>query len=188
MKVLSIDVGVKNLSLCVNNFHNKNGEFCISYWANLDCSEIWSARVGKKWPKKTAAIGIQTEAVVYALDTIQEKFDGLDAIWIENQPCGSAFKTGGNTVMKCVQHAIQAYFLLKKPTVTILMIPSNIKLGKYAPKKYSDRKKMAIQQTRSILEKQPNMESLVLMTSAPKSDDLADAFLIGYQYYQKLHN
>ena len=72
------------------------------------------------------------------------------------------------------------------------MVSPSIKLGKQAPKEYGKRKKLAVTTVLSILK---NSEKNCILsnpyiqqiTQSKKADDLADSFLIAYNYYNKIN-
>ena len=188
MKVVAIDVGLKNLSICIINF-DSTGEYKILFWKTIDCVTTWLDNK-KKFPKKPS-IQNQVDAVIFALQSLNEEFSGVEHVWIENQPVGVR-NACGNTAMKCIQHSIQSYFLINFPTAAIAMVSPGIKLGKQAPKEYGKRKKLAVTTVLSILK---NSEKNCILsnpyiqqiTQSKKADDLADSFLIAYNYYKKLN-
>lgn len=187
MKVVGIDVGVINLSLCVIDFESSD-QYNILFWKTIDCVSTW-IDVKKKYPKKPT-IQNQVDAVIFALQSLQDKFSDVEHVWIENQPVGVR-NASGNTAMKCIQHAIQSYFLINFTHAIIAMVSPSIKLGKDAPKEYSKRKKLAVQIVLSLLKERetgcvlsnPHIQQLM---QSKKADDLADSFLIAYNYYKKL--
>ena len=126
MRVLAIDVGIKNLSLCILEKPNT-----IIWWRCLDCSNNWITRTKKKWPKKPS-ISIQVEALVFTLNEHKSMIENLENVVIENQPAGT-FGKHSNTTMKCLQHSMQAWFLTTNPQVTIEMVSPKSKLGPDAP-------------------------------------------------------
>jgi hypothetical protein len=193
MGVVGVDVGVRNLSLCAIH----RNPTVVEYWKVLDCTREWESVTAKSWGEKTRPIAEQVEAVILTLNAERSWFDE-NVSWIthaliEAQPVGVG-ASSGNTTMKSVQHAIQAWFMCVYPSVDVVMVSPKIKLGKVAPAAYSQRKKMAVQIVKSILahESAGDGESslyanlgnkwLQVIAQSSKADDLADAFLIAHNY------
>lgn len=164
VRVLSFDVGIRNLAYC----HTSDGT--IEDWGVLDVH-------GKD-------LGHMANAVANTLD---QHFAGIafDQVLIENQPVMK------NPTMKSVQMLIYAYFVMCRE---IGMVPINeIRLISASRKNrlcdtilgadpegrtYKKNKDRAIETTRRLLRDQPS-EWSVLFEAHTKRDDLADAFLQG---------
>jgi hypothetical protein len=193
MGVVGVDVGVRNLSLCAI----RKNPTVVEYWKVLDCAREWESVTAKSWGEKTRPIAEQVKAVILTLNAERNWFDGniswITHALIEAQPVGIG-ASSGNTLMKSVQHAIQAWFLCIYPSVEVVMVSPKIKLGKLAPATYSQRKKLAVQLVKSTLARgdagdqetssYTNMGNkwLQVIAQSSKADDLADSFLIAHNY------
>ena len=99
IRVASFDVGLKNMSMCVANFHNN--EFVIRKWANITLK-------GKN-------ISDFTNETIEKLRV--QNFGCLDYVLIEQQ-------INRNTQMKVISHIIQAFFIceVKLPASRVLFV------------------------------------------------------------------
>uniref|UniRef100_A0A6C0KBB8 Mitochondrial resolvase Ydc2 catalytic domain-containing protein n=1 Tax=viral metagenome TaxID=1070528 RepID=A0A6C0KBB8_9ZZZZ len=169
MNVLSIDVGKKNLALCLLD---ESAE--ITYWNVLEIGGI--------------------KNMVEVLDT---ELQGVEAnhVVIEKQP-------SFNPQMRCLSIALETYFTIRgkvdsSHTASVSFYSAKYKLqlcDDYSElanvpknKKYREHKKMAIRQTQRELEKRGSV-LLEFFNSHKKKDDLADSYLQGVSYVQRILN
>jgi hypothetical protein len=159
MNILSIDVGIKNLGMCLINSNTKQ----IQHW---DVSGV---------PPQHA------EGLFKALKVhLQKKEWTLNAhtIVIEKQP-------DRNKTMKSVEHFLHAYFLCQDKDVVIwdarFKIPDVIGPGRT---QYIKRKKMSIERCHTFLqETQPHW--LETFNKHKKKDDLADTCMQALSFINK---
>ena len=123
---------------------------------------------------------------------LKSKFDALFAcdfvdmtkIIIENQISPLASR------MKTLQGMITQYFIMRC-NAEIEFVSSENKLkcqeineDQISQATYNDRKKLSIQQTKNLLEKEHLIDWIAMIEKHKKKDDLADAFLQGIYYLQ----
>lgn len=180
MKILSIDVGIKNLSFCI--FEISNDINCVNIniidWNNIDISSGFDI---KKQRNELL------ENIPVELDKIDNILN-VNEIIIENQPCLK------NPIMKTIQIVIYSYFLIKglhsdiSSISKILFYSANNKLKFYngpdikceLSTKYAKSKFLGKEYTKYYL--QNNKDKLEYFMSNKKKDDLADCFLQGLSY------
>ena len=176
MKLLSIDVGIKNLSFCI--FEILEEKINIIDWKNIDISSGFDI---KKQRNELL------ENIPKELDKVDNVL-AVDDIIIENQPCLK------NPIMKTIQIIIYSYFLIKglhsdsSSISKILFYSANNKLKFYdGPEikcelstKYARSKFLGKVYTKYYLK--DNKERLEFFNSNKKKDDLADCFLQGLSY------
>jgi hypothetical protein len=169
--VLSIDVGIKNLSYCVLN---SKGE--ILDWKNVAVLE-----------EDCNCKNIKLEYLVEKfLETLMQYFDEcfkVESVIIENQPM---LKNG---LMKTLSVVIYTYFNMMKMQygwiqhVNFISANNKLKCKKMmepASKNYKERKNQSIVLTKVYLEVVP--EKLEWLNMQKKKDDLCDAFLAGIYF------
>lgn len=191
-RILSIDVGIKNLSYCI--FNIIDGKPIIYRW---DVISVLSPDM--KCHK--VPIDVMTERV---LNTLEETFEndtiapeGTNTILIENQPSLIA------SPMKTIQNIISTYFycrkVLKKENIEAISLISagnkaKVKRGpeciltektRNEKNKYKKRKACSIEfavyyLTNCIQDE----EKLEYFNTSKKQDDLADSFLQGIHYIE----
>ena len=116
MRVVGIDVGIHNLSLCFVRFNE--GSPTIENWMLVDCA-----------PEKNAtklSIEDSCSAVVDALD--KTCTESADLFAIEAQPCGRV--ATGNTKMKVVSHCIQTWARLRFPSSVVKFVNPKNKMAR----------------------------------------------------------
>ena len=162
--LLSIDVGIKNLAMCLIDDNTKK----IQEW---DVS------------------GVPPEHADGLFVSIRKHLDdkpwvlSADIILIEKQP-------GQNKTMKSVENFLHSYFIIKLPdSETIIYdarhkVPDVVGTGKA---KYRERKKTAITRCGEYLETETiNSEWLPLFKKSKKKDDLADTYLQALSFINRV--
>ena len=166
MRVVSIDVGIKNLGVCMLD----GG--VISFW---HCFNLGDAKDETNHLKSLKDV----------LDSKPELTTSIDVVLIEKQPfC--------NPKMRVISSALHMYFVMKGITKIIQYSPKHkLKLcleykkpeGKKetASSKYYSNKKRAIESCRNIISnEEPNW--IATFETSKKKDDLADSFLQAKSY------
>lgn len=186
VRVLSWDVGIKNLAFCILRSDDDGGggsRTTVEQWSNLSlCNE------GEKC--KHVSLEHITRTLLGKLDEHPE-FLEMDYVLIENQPCMK------NPMMKNIQIIIYTYFQYKhvhgtsRPCIQFVSALNKMKLfkGLEYPRdiesiknKYSQKKKKAIFMCSHIFENHGDKVCVPTdieeyFTTSRKKDDLADAFL-----------
>jgi len=229
MKVLSFDVGIKNLSYCLiddkdstiedwgilnisidpacDHINKNNGVHCdkSSKFISSDgiclCSshkilKCYKDLQFKNIKKEKNPIQLLGKNMVQILDK-KEKFLEVDHVLIENQP---ALK---NPTMKTVQMILYSYFLINGVTKescsvqNIEMINARNKLKAYNgpviecdyKDKYKKTKYLGIHYCKYMIGENEKIDSEFkdLFNSSKKKDDLADAYLQGIYWLNKLN-
>lgn len=173
MKILAIDVGIKNLSFCVLSASgNTTDQMRILEWDNVCTTE-----------EKCSKIKIETLAECL-LSKLMEAFDQdteVDIVAIENQPM---LKNG---LMKTVSVMIYTYFNMLKlmygniKEVKFISATNKLKCNKakdtdMSKESYKNRKKMSIVIMRKYLcEIDP--ERIAWFDALKKADDYSDCCL-----------
>ncbi len=170
--VLSIDVGIKNLSYCSFSVHET---ISILDWQNITVTD----RCIKKIPLQ--------ELTELILATLEEHFDDTtkyDYVVIENQPMLR------NGLMKTVSVMIYTYFNMLKMhhgnIVDVRFVSASNKLKGTELKQgtYKDRKKSSIELANIHIGKYcPNLQSWFFRQS--KKDDCADSLNQGIAFIRK---
>ena len=178
MRILGIDVGIKNLALCILETSPDLDHSTIVFWDLIKCTED-SENI------KALTITQCVQKVASALRRLRIDFD---VIAVEQQPCGgSGAVAAANTKMRCVQASIETWAAFRGVPAYAVAARSKIP---DLPKdtKYGDRKKIAVQKVRCA----PQLSSTtaespwrVFLDSHPKKDDLADAFLIASVHMER---
>ena len=174
MKILSIDVGLKNLSYCYFN------DVKIIDWQNVSVIEGNCNKI---------KIDEITEKVLIKLnETFNDSFVA-DIVLIENQPM---LKNG---LMKTVAVVIYTYFNMMRlqygniDSVQFISAGNKLKCKKaieegYKKETYKDRKKASIDLTKLYI-KDCFPERLEWFNNLKKSDDVSDSFLQAIYYMEK---
>ena len=174
MKVLSFDIGIKNLSYCILDETYKIYDWNI---VNL-CEDL-----DIKKDKYTIFENIPKKLDYYNLLDV-------DVVLLENQPCLK------NPTMKTIQIIIYTYFVInglhkeESPISKILFISAKNKLSFYdgptveckLKSKYSQTKYLGKEYTKYYLK--DNQEKLDFFNSHKKKDDLSDSYLQGMSYFE----
>lgn len=184
-RVVSFDVGLKNLAFVVLSVADGGSIDAIERWGVIDVTAALPAK-GKPAKGKPTSEALTT-AIVESLDA--EFFDParkIDSVLVENQPSRK------NPAMKAVQVAIVAYFATVRLHCAcvgeIRLIGATRKLQGAAPTDYKQRKAMSVAACRSELtvgslrDAEGASAALATLESAKKKDDLADAMLQALAY------
>jgi hypothetical protein len=176
MRVLAIDVGIKNLAFCYVDNQELQSSSKILWWENVEVTQHI------KPPLET----LIEDLLMVLQDRFagDEKFTTADIVLIENQP---SLKNG---TMKTIAVAIFTFFVMLKAqhgTVNAVrfMSPTAKLKCKLTPtladsKSYKARKSAAIETTRMYIDELHS----VWFDKQKKKDDLADAFLMTQRYVE----
>ena len=177
MRVLSIDVGTKNLGAC-DVAAVGGGGFAVMGWRVVSCDAA----------SGTSAVDVCIRGAVGAMRAMCDEAGGCpwDRVVVENQP------TLKNPRMKAVQTAIHAFFAMRDeaPEVVLAGATGKNKLadlvlgadpdaaGLSSGARYRRAKKRSVRAAGVLLgENGRNAEWLVELEGHPKKDDMCDAFL-----------
>ena len=197
MKILSFDVGIKNLAYCL--IDSEDGS--IKDWGILNisvdpvCDHQMKHRPCDKTAKKMIKdTGFKLCTSHCKIKQYKENFLEVDIVVIENQP---ALK---NPTMKSVQMILYSYFLIEGVTTLktiqdIQMMNARNKLKAYTgptikcdiKDKYKKNKFLAIEYCDYMIQNNPHIDTKYhkLYDESKKKDDLSDAYLQGIFYIQK---
>lgn len=215
-KILSFDVGIKNLAYCLLCSDNKS----ILDWGilNISIDPVCDHKSCDKSASKCDKDGFKLCTVHSKLKMYSDKklknikkidnhmfhmgkqiikkldekgnFSEVDIVCIENQP---ALK---NPTMKSVQMIIYSYFLMKSKINDIQMINARNKLKVYDGPKiecniketYKKNKFLAIKYCDYMIRDNKEIDKKYhdLYDSSKKKDDLSDSYLQGIYYIDKL--
>ena len=174
--ILSIDIGIKNLSYCIIDFKKK-----IHAWAIIDLT------TGLKIKKDVTKM---FESIPKVLDTHNFNQYDIEIVLLENQPCMKC------PTMKSIQIIVYTYFVItglnndESRIESIIFRNAKCKLNiKDMPfvkcklkSKYSQNKFKAVEYTKHLLK--DDQQHLEYFESFKKKDDLADAYLQAISYIQ----
>lgn len=166
MRVLSIDVGRKNLALCVLSVgDDPRGQ------EDVVCD--WQVTHAEPTP-----LGIREAMARWSLD-------GIDDVVIERQP-------PKNATMSRLQHYLEMFFVMHDKPVTVQDAKHKLAFAASTPWwdgdaaenwTYHTRKKMSVATTARFLEATPqDARFRELFASSRKKDDLGDCLLQGMAY------
>jgi len=178
MKILSFDVGIKNLSYCYLETSG-NSTTRIIDWDNLCVTD-----------KNCSKISLD-ELTPCVLATLTDHFDDAfeaDVVLIENQPM---LKNG---LMKTVAVIIYTYFHLMKlqfgniQEVKFISASNKLKCKKVPAnsdiKTYKNRKKLSVEVTKLYIERIAPERMEWFNSHSAKADDISDAVLQGIYYIE----
>jgi len=163
MKILSIDVGIRNLAMCLLNDDNK----LIEQW-------------------DVSGIPPQHEDGVYV--SLRKHLDErpwtleADVTLIEKQP-------DRNKKMKSVENFLHAYFVIKNPTKETIIYDARHKIPDVAGpgrSQYLKRKKTSIERCKEFIHTgETNAHWIPIFTTSKKKDDLADTVMQALSYTRR---
>ena len=187
-RVLSIDLGTKNLAYCVLERRDSEPSTKILRWGILNVHEA----LRQKKSKKTPTISDLNCALQQTLAN-ERLEEGVDLVAIENQPAG--FHKRANTKMKTLSHCIEAYMWHRLPSKKIRFVNPKSKFSfsdkdevarvaklRKSTERYKEHKRMACEATKRFLSGDTCELATGLLdmwTSSKKKDDLADCLLQG---------
>ncbi len=182
MKIVGIDVGIKNLAICCLDFSDIQHTEIVQ-WHLLDV-------LGENKNATKTSIEECTNCMMDALQQIDwlNTLEETDKIAIEAQPAGRM--ATGNIKCKVLSHCIQSFFYLNtKATVTF--VNPKTKIGQQVlkefsgntmeggdenvKKRYQIHKKASIQIVKNIVQTTKWQE---WFNRLKKKDDVADAYLL----------
>jgi hypothetical protein len=153
--ILSIDVGIKNLALCLLDDRTN----LVTQW---DVSGIP--------PEHKDGVYVSMRDHLDARPWVL----GADTVLIEKQP-------DRNKKMVSVMHFLHAYFIIKSPGSETILYDAKHKVPDVAGPgraQYNKRKKVSIERCEAFLrEGDTNVHWLDLFTASKKKDDLADTVM-----------
>lgn len=158
MRVVAIDVGVRNLAFCAST---GPGVPPLA-WEVVDCLASGARR---------PTIAVLRTAVLRVLDArLLDEVLQADTVVVEQQP-------RANTSMLCIQHCIHTWLHCRVPNVRVVSMSSRQKLADQGRGlTYTQRKRAAIDAVRRhFLARDWDLADF---EAQPKKDDLADAFLM----------
>lgn len=179
MKILSADIGWKNLAFVVFEVL-ENDKFKIIEWKLVDLLDNESIPNINK-----ATLDDLIKIATPTINTVVEVWQSYEPsiIYLENQPLGPMAR---NTKTKTLSHIFQVLLLSKQ--LEVKFVSPTLKLRGMEKKKgssYTENKKFAIESCKHLLQEDETNQVWKdwFVSYAGKKDDLADAFLQGYFAY-----
>ena len=181
MKIVGIDVGIKNLAICCLDFSTETPD--IIHWHLLDV-------IGEGKNATKTSIEDCTTCMMDALKKIDwlDTLEDTDKIAIEAQPAGRM--ATGNIKCKVLSHCIQSFFYLNTKASVTFVNPKT-KVGtqvlqefsgntleggdENVKKRYNVHKKASIQIVKEIVQ---STQWKPWFNELKKKDDVADAYLL----------
>tara|TARA_B100001094_G_scaffold310830_1_gene345874 strand:- start:2734 stop:3480 length:747 start_codon:yes stop_codon:yes gene_type:complete len=161
MYILSFDVGLKNLAYCIYDTVN-------------DKIQKWSVDTIISQKNEDTC-----RSLVRHLDSISLQ-DNVSVVLIEKQP-------SKNNKMRIIEALLNAYFVIKKPELKIIVYSAKHKLGSDTFKgkhMYKERKNLSVNRCNHYL-KNKQSEYLDFFQKSKKKDDLADSLLQVLSYCKR---
>lgn len=166
MRVLSFDIGLRNLAVCKLSVDKDTEAFTIELW------KVYSAIPDDLNVNKTGIEDLCPYFSAEVLKHLDEWLLDIDVCYIESQPMGRT----RNLKTKVLSHILQVLLLTKKE-LPIQFIHPTLKLkNMVGERNYRANKKFAISETERLVADTDAAELFV----GKKRDDLADCFLQGY--------
>lgn len=161
--LLSIDVGIKNLALCMIEESTKE----IKHW-------------------DVSGVPMESDQGLFELMNkhLNTKPWVLEStvILIEKQP-------GQNKKMKSVENFLHAYFIIKCPNAQTIIydarhkIPDVVGAGKVM---YRKRKAVSVERAREFIKSDPNTHWIPTFVASKKKDDLADTVMQALSFINRV--
>eukprot|EP00873_Tetraselmis_striata_P043846 jgi/Tetstr1/464110/TSEL_008915.t1 len=190
MRILSIDVGVKNLGVCEMEVDDGTRELSLGFWGVVGGGEGADA---------DASIQTAISGAVAAMTELNDRTGGAgwDCVVIENQPCIK------NPRMKAVQIAIHTFMVIHHGPDASVCLAGAVGKNKVADRillrtggggggggaeatagqRYRRAKKRSVEAGRAFLEARGGFErELEALAASSKKDDMCDALLQGVYY------
>lgn len=178
MKLLSFDIGWRNLSYVFLHEHDKS--YKIEDWKLVDLQSIFVK-------KKLSNREIMDRVLDYCDETLLETAKTCDVILLELQPAFS------KKTMHYILSTMYAFFVLRLGHEKVRIISAKNKLGGLVPPKelkrkqaYQWKKKKAVEMTREFLSSDTGLNTWIpyFENHKPKLDDLADCLLQAKYYVE----
>jgi hypothetical protein len=164
MKILSIDVGIKNLAMCLLDDENK----LIEQW---DVSGVPPQHADGLFP----CLNRHLNEKPWVLEA--------DVILIEKQP-------DKNRKMKTVENFLHSYFVIKNPTKETIIYDARHKIPDVAgagKAKYRQRKQTSINRCKDFLDvSETNAHWRDTFKESKKKDDLADTVMQALSFTRRI--
>jgi hypothetical protein len=155
MYILSIDVGIKNLAMCLIEDSN----CLVSHWDVSGVPPMHSDGL-------FASLRNHLDAKPWVLDA--------GTVLIEKQP-------GVNKTMKTVENFLHAYFVIKNPRAETIIYDARHKVPDIAgagKERYRQRKQASVERCREFIKtSEINSHWMATFVASKKKDDLADTVL-----------
>lgn len=177
VRVLSIDVGIKNLGVC--DMSARDRWVKIHEWKVMGCAV------------EDNGIDGSIRGAVGAMSGLVEDAGGFvwDAVVIENQPCMK------NPRMKAVQVAIHTFVAMRGDENTEVFLAAAAGKNRVADavlgsvrgssNKYKENKARSVSASRFLVRRGENSAWIRTLDSHPKKDDMCDAFMQGVYYLKE---
>ena len=195
MRILSIDVGLRNLAWCLMTRVPSQAtewqgppwwgnDIQIHNWKVVDIIE--HAEINEKINLNQTDIGTIVPWFMKCLEDHKEIIgESIDLVLIENQPSGHTIAGGvsiSNIKTKVLSHILQAFFVARNIPVKFVSPANKLKDAKEFMKdasQYSEHKKAALALTSKCMNEMGEGYEAMWKGFKGKKDDLADAFLQG---------
>ena len=195
MRVLSIDVGLRNLAWCLLARSPSQelkwqgapwwgNEIQIIHWKVVDIVE--HSGIKEKINLNKTDIASIVPWFIKCLEDYKEIIgEHIDLVLIENQPSGHTLVGGvsiSNVKTKVLSHILQAFFVSRNIPVKFVSPANKLKdAGEFMidSSQYSQHKKAAIALTEKCMREMGEGFMAMWKAFKGKKDDLADAFLQG---------
>ena len=168
MKILSVDVGWRNLSYVIMEVTAES--FNIVEWEVVSILDE-SIQININDTSIEQLINICSQKLTQTIE--QWSTHNLEIAYMESQPLGQMAR---NVKTKTLSHIMQCLLLGKGVKVEFISPKKKLK-GMQQTGSYYENKKFAVEKTRELLK--DNLVNLTKLGEHSKKDDLADCFLQG---------